>query len=378
MRSELIPAVFLILLCPSCAKKSDVPSFKAEIVDGVKTVHNFRGDSGAGFKPVQFMVDLSIGVEEGDEKYMFISPADIDSDRSGKIFVLDSHDDVVKEYDARGVFLRQFGRQGQGPGEFQTPSCLRVSDQDEIYVRDYNRIEVFSTRGDYLKTLPVEGYSNFDLIDNGAVIAEKRTSGKDGAEYVAVARIELQNQASRELLSQRVYWPARVMDDDFIYEYPYFVVWGVDSNQRVYAASGAEYGISVYDAGGNPVLRFTSDDARAPVAGDELKKIEAITTRVPNKVVENPFRARPVYPALKSISVDEGDRVWVERYQPRWRKRVNKETVFDVFSAGGVLLFSTQLPRHVYPQLKFKNGFIYALMKNEAGYASAVRIKMKE
>lgn len=374
----ILAAIFLVLFCASCSKKTEGPSFKAEVVDGVKTIRNFRGGSGAGFKPIQFTADLSIGVEEGDEKYMFISPADVDSDRAGDVFVLDSHDAVVKEYDAHGTFLRQFGRQGQGPGEFETPSCLRISDEDEIYVRDYNRIEIFSARGEYRRTLSVAGYSNFDLIDDAALITEKRSSDTSKAERVAVARIDLQSHESREFLNQPVYWPARVMDDEFVYEYPYFFRWGVGSNRRVYAASGVSYSISVFDQGGNLMLRFTKDEAPVPVAGDELKKIEAITTRGSAKAMENPFQARPVYPAFKSISIDQEDRIWVERYQPRWSKFVNKETVFDVFSADGVLLFATRVTGHVYPQLKFKNGYIYALMKNEAGYASAVRVKMKE
>jgi len=168
------------------------------------------------------------------------------------------------------------------------------------------------------------------------------------------------------------------MDDDYVYEYPYFVVWAVNSKKRVYAASGVSYSISVFDQDGNPLLRFTRDDVPVPVTGDELKKIEAITARVPPRAVENPFRARLVYPALKSISIDETDRVWVERYQPRWRKRVNRETNYDVFSPDGILLFSIRIPGHLFPELKFTNGFVYALMKNDAGFASAVRFKMTE
>jgi hypothetical protein len=378
MMLRRVAALLLIVFCFGCAKKKGETPFKVEVVDGIKTVRNFRDASDAGIKLIPFDVDLSIGKEEGDEKYMFISPVDIDTDRDGHIFVLDSRDAVVKEYDPRGIFLRQFGRQGQGPGEFQSPSCLRVGGQGEIYVRDYNKIEVFSSRGEYRKTLAVDGGSKFDMIDQDALIAAKRTSGKDEAECISVGRFDLQDHGFRAFLSQRVYWPARIMDDEFVYEFPYFLAWGVDSKKHVYAASAAEYVISVFDAVGNLMFKFTRDDVPVPVAGEEMKEIETVTSRLPARAVENPFRARLVYPAFKSISIDEKDRVWVERYQPRWRKRINKETLFDVFSDGGVFLFTTAVPGHVSSQLKFRNGFVYDLMMNEVGYFSAVRFKMKE
>jgi hypothetical protein len=53
-----------------------------------------------------------------------------------------------------------------------------------------------------------------------------------------------------------------------------------------------------------------------------------------------------------------------------------KETAYDVFSSDGVFLFTIKVPGHIYPQLAFKNGHIYALKKDEAGYSRAIRFKV--
>jgi len=41
--------------------------------------------------------DLSIGIDEGDENYMFSYPFDVDSDSHGNIYVLDFTERTIKK-----------------------------------------------------------------------------------------------------------------------------------------------------------------------------------------------------------------------------------------------------------------------------------------
>jgi hypothetical protein len=378
MKPKALLAAVMVFVCVSCAKKANAPSYKVEIVDGGKVVRNFKTESTEAFKAAEFRVDLSIGLEEGDENYTFGYPIDVNSDQRGNIYVLDYQDCAIKKYDPRGTFLRQIGRKGQGPGEFQSPSCLRISGQNEIYVKDENKIEVFSAEGSHQRTLPVNVLYFFDLIQNEDLIIDQPTSDQDGNRFHSLGKFDLPGGKLKPFFSQRIYWPSRITDDEFAYEFPYYVRWGVNSESRIYAASGVDYTIIVFDSNGNSLLKFTKDFNPVPVIGEELAKTEAITKRLSARAEENPYKAKLIYPAFKYISIDESDRIWVERYQPVWRNRANKETTYDVFSADGIFLFWTGIPGHIFPQLKFKNGFIYALQKHESGYITAVRIKMKE
>ena len=102
--------------------------------------------------------DLSIGVDEGDENYMFSFPVDIDSDLNGNIYVLDFKELTIKKYDSKGTFERNISRRGQGPGELEYPICFYVDLNDLIYILDYSekKIEIFDVSGDYKKSIKLD------------------------------------------------------------------------------------------------------------------------------------------------------------------------------------------------------------------------------
>ena len=74
----------------------------------------------------------------------------------------------------------------------------------------------------------------------------------------------------------------------------------------------------------------------------------------------------------------EGNRIWIQLYQPKWRDRINRDTPYEVFSPEGVFLFEARIPGHVTSKLVFKNERIYVLKKNEAGFFEAIRLKINE
>jgi len=363
---------FFIMLV-SCRKQTTEWKGKIEIVDGVKVVHNFQHDV---FKPIEFVEDISIGIEEGDENYMFNYPVDIDSDSEGNIYVLDYQDCIIKKYDPFGKFVAQFGRKGQGPAEFTNPYSMMISHQDSVYVGDYmlRKIEIISPAGVYQKTIKVDFLYFFSINKNNDFIIGHEEYDKEGNRFYNVGRFDFQKNEAEGFFSQRQYWPARIMNEEFVYEFPYYVRWDINSKDHIYVASGVDYEVSVFDSDGNLLFKFTKDFNHVRVSGEEMKKIsDRLKGRGPN-----PFMANPVYPVFRFISIDEKDRVWVEHYQPNWGNRTNKETIYDVFSFDGKFLFSTKINGHIYPQLIFKNGYIYALKKDDSGYSRAIRLKINE
>lgn len=60
-----------------------------------------------------------------------------------------------------------------------------------------------------------------------------------------------------------------------------------------------------------------------------------------------------------------------------------KDSCLKVFSKSGEYIrkigkSGQKIPGHIFPQLTFKNGHIYALRKDESGYVRALRIKFAE
>jgi len=72
----------------------------------------------------------------------------VDSD--GNIYVADAGFDNIQVFSSQGRLLLYFGRSGQAPGEFWTPSGLYIDSKDRLYVADaYNRrVQIFQ----YVKT----------------------------------------------------------------------------------------------------------------------------------------------------------------------------------------------------------------------------------
>jgi hypothetical protein len=74
---------------------------------------------------------LGAGPQLPEEAYLY-RPNSVDIDEQGNIFVLDAGNQRVVVFNARGEFVREFGRSGQGPGEF----FLGADMLDEIVVTD--------------------------------------------------------------------------------------------------------------------------------------------------------------------------------------------------------------------------------------------------
>ncbi len=63
--------------------------------------------------------DLSIGVIEGEEPYMFSAPRFTRTLAGDTILVVNGRTSSLRYYTPEGTFLREVGRSGEGPGEYQ-------------------------------------------------------------------------------------------------------------------------------------------------------------------------------------------------------------------------------------------------------------------
>lgn len=98
------------------------------------------------------VVTRTIGAAgDGDDGFAYI--ADVKVARDGRIFVLDMADALVKSYDSTGKFIRRFGRKGDGPGEFVSPTTLIVSEKEvTVRARGKWREAVFTLDGAHVRT----------------------------------------------------------------------------------------------------------------------------------------------------------------------------------------------------------------------------------
>jgi hypothetical protein len=104
---------------------------------------------------ILFEEELSIGVEEGDENYMFGNDVAFNTDEDGNFYVTDWDKKRIQKYDPEGKYLLTIGRRGQGPGEFQNISKAKFDKDNNIYVTDIRsrKISFFTKEGKFLRVI---------------------------------------------------------------------------------------------------------------------------------------------------------------------------------------------------------------------------------
>ncbi len=78
----------------------------------------------------------TIGVELGDSNYVFGQTDVALFGPDGEILVLDGSKNHIMVFSADGEFLRNIGRQGSGPGEFQRPLAMTLLGNGKLAVSD--------------------------------------------------------------------------------------------------------------------------------------------------------------------------------------------------------------------------------------------------
>ena len=148
-RSSTIPRALALVAVAACGggDRSEAPRVTRETVGDTTVV---RTESGSAWGATRMLVPtVAIGVLEGEDAYMFGSVRAIAVAPDERIFVLDAQVPAVRLYSADGGHLRDVGRPGEGPGEYQEPDGgLTYMPDGRVALRDpgTGKIVIFSSR----------------------------------------------------------------------------------------------------------------------------------------------------------------------------------------------------------------------------------------
>lgn len=97
----------------------------------------------------------SVGRQEGEDWEILHSVRGVAFDDENKLYIVDGQHRVLV-FDTTGQLVRQFGHEGDGPGEFRFPRHLAVTAQGHIVVDDARHRSwiVFDSDGRYLRAIP--------------------------------------------------------------------------------------------------------------------------------------------------------------------------------------------------------------------------------
>lgn len=258
----------LVLLGPSVANgqagRHPDPRYVDQSIPVTSTVRVFGPRSGPNIT-LGGTARTSIGREDGPEHFLFGEIAAAASNSRGEVVAVDRKVSDVRQFDAGGVFVKQVGRRGAGPGEFRAPHSLLVTPNDEMWVVDMQqRLTVFAPSSDGYKlarTIPVEAVGirsmcllGNDLVANAVSMSDPHTIRVLDAQARPIRSFGKVYESPRPILNVQ-FAEGRVACDT--------------SNDLIIYAAGAALGeVRAYRRDGQVVWRVAIEDLRTNIISE--------------------------------------------------------------------------------------------------------------
>ena len=124
----------------------------------------------------QLVKEWQLGGEDAPENQVFSHTTNVAIGPDGTVYVVDPGNFQVLIFDSQGKFVRNFGRQGEGPGEFQEAVAIAVDKDGQPVVFDTGtkKMNVFSPQGDLVREARfapnIQAILQSSIFDNGNIV----------------------------------------------------------------------------------------------------------------------------------------------------------------------------------------------------------------
>ena len=352
----------IFIICSSFSCKQQSTEWKGTIEDenGVAIIMNPKEPI---YSEEVFSIeeDLSIGVSEGPEEYMFSKIRSVVVDEQERIYVLDSREKHIKVFDSDGVYVTTVGRKGQGPGELAGPRNLCITNQNQIMVPDVTnlRITFFSLEGELSNNIgtPPRRLLEAKVDSIGNIIGVEIVIDEENPRH------ELRMFDS-DLNVLQSFCSSSLPDMNNINPFMPSLTWDIYNYDRIICGWPDSYEMEIYDTAGNLIRRIMRE--YDPLEITELDK-EKLKDLPPELKVSFPKYHAPYW---KLIVGDEG-----RIYAMTWERvgEGDNWVYYDVFDAEGKYI--AKIPLFISIQV-FKKNKLYTFEYDEDGYHVVKRYKV--
>ena len=337
-RPNLISVLLSIALVSLSCQRDQ--AFTLEIKEGTRIVHNLRPKIDNPRSRLEFV--LQIGeLEPEDENYMFDRPLSVTEDHMGNIYILDPNEGCIKKFSSSGEYITQFGRKGQGPGEYQVPMQIDCRSRQLLVTSMASQAHIFDLNGKYIRKFGVPRHQGLamKLMDSDRVVGYSLGIRHDNSKENVILKIidiegNIEHEFGKPFLLDNVMgsWGANYTNIT------------VDDENNIFLAFYHQNRIEKYSDKGELLLKISRElpfELEYKYGKDKIE-IQGVVREVDREMFSLVSRG---------IGVDSRGRIWVlglkaeiPRTQESEDSIIQEYFHFEVFSKEGVLLARLPFP----------------------------------
>jgi len=338
---------------------------KVKTEGGVTVITNGKKPDPPKGAPTRLVLEeiYSIGGgDKPDEAFVDVSALDVLKD--GTVYVVDTKDSRVKVFDAKGRFVRAFGKPGQGPGELSQPIGIHITPDNEILVEDAlnQRLAVFSLDGQFVRNISTAkslGLSGIQMNGQGLIVGRSMGLGEAGKMSMDVRTYDKDFNPKFKLASVEFPISTQAKINPFS---AMKLLYALDERGFLYFGTSTDYEIRVVSPEGKLLKTISRDFDPVPITSKDKEDLLALIPSVSGVNIKDMIQFPDVFPAFGDFIIADEGLLLVRTYE---KGKASKEYYWDLFDADGRYIARVPIT-HVIRL--WRDGQAYFIVEDEDGY----------
>jgi len=369
---KLIYLVLMLYLLFSCGSKQE--KVEKTMENGVEIVINHLEPYKIGSQNSLTLEEI-LTIDTEDDEIANLGIPDIfgfEINSLGEIFILRTitgEGDFIFKFNKNGEFVKSFGPQGQGPGEFQNPHHIALDSEDNIMIIDLGRGPLLKYNKDGVFINDYEMASGDIRVTPGPsanLLVMGHSYGRDKGRALNTYSLKLLNP-DLEVLQ---------VIDEFSFEWrqdkvkatePIFC-WSVSRDNIYVANEDRGYEIWVYDFNGKLIRKIQKQYRQIPVSDNFKKKTLKQFPEGMRDQMRDMLYFPESHPPIQNLVAGDDGLLLVSTFEEGENP---EEFMFDIFNEEGVFIGRKSLNIwiwEVHLWARIKAGKFYVLREKESGY----------
>lgn len=382
MKKLAYPIFTIIVICSCGPGQSGGEKVERIMENGVEVVVNQQVPSRITGEPSTFTLEeeFRIDTESEDLAELGIRGIDeMDVEREGSIYL--STGGRVLKFDSNGRFIQAIGQAGQGPGEYQMATGLRVTDSGLLSFFDVqnSKFLLFKPDGTLEKEIKKTArmFTFVGLyLDNGSFLLRERINDSEKG-----------TRTFHFVLFDKNFEKIKDLKPSFWIEIPdsptgKFSLLGYSmscaiSDGKIYVSSNVtdNLEIEIYDFQGELIKKIRKKSERMTIPSEYKERTIERWKKSPaweELNIKEKHYFPDYFPPFKEFWIDEEGRILVETYE---EGKSPEEVLVQIFNPDGIFIGTTYLK--TARTRKFKNNRLYCVYRKISGYDELVAHKMR-